>query len=172
MSTFSYRDFFFLDKHSSHSCAYAGRLCKSVCQLCRFPSSPVFLLPHWAAALPLRQLKLQSTTRVPRWGGGMGAHPKPSCLQTTSASASSHWSSHTVPHWPAWYTSTLPSYLEPPPDRRTGTNAAARARENEQPMTLSRRTLTMERKSWGTANQIKAGRYMGTSEQTDLLGVQ
>ncbi len=53
------------------------------------------------------------------------SYPNPSCLQTTSASLSSHWSSHTVPHCPAWYTSTLPSYADGPPERRTGTNTEA-----------------------------------------------
>ena len=43
----------------------------------------------------------------------------PSCRHTTSASTSSHPSSVTVPHAPAWKTSTRPSPAERPPARRT-----------------------------------------------------
>ena len=35
----------------------------------------------------------------------------PNCLQTESAAAWLNWRSHTVPHVPAWYTSTLPLEL-------------------------------------------------------------
>ncbi|KAG7252068.1 hypothetical protein CRUP_004310 [Coryphaenoides rupestris] len=51
-----------------------------------------------------------------QWGADRtGPYPKPSCLQTTSASLSSHWSSQTVPHLPLWNTSTRPSKSSSPP---------------------------------------------------------
>ena len=49
------------------------------------------------------------------------AGPKPNCRQATWASASVHWSSHTVPQIPLYSTSTLPSYMVTPPTRRMGT---------------------------------------------------
>lgn len=47
-------------------------------------------------------------------------YPKPSCLQTTSASLSSHWSSQIVPHLPVWNTSTRPSKSSSPPTSLRG----------------------------------------------------
>ena len=47
-------------------------------------------------------------------------HLSPSCRHTTSASLSSHWSSHMEPHCPAWKTSTVPSELDRPPTSRIG----------------------------------------------------
>lgn len=47
-------------------------------------------------------------------------YPKPSCLHTTSASLSSHWSSQIEPHLPAWNTSTRPSKSSSPPTSRRG----------------------------------------------------
>ena len=45
---------------------------------------------------------------------------KPSCLQTTLASAQSQSASHTLPHWPSKSTSTLPSLGVSPFASRTG----------------------------------------------------
>ena len=44
--------------------------------------------------------------------------PRLSCLHTTPASVLSHESSHTVPHFPFWHSSTLPSFEFDPPTRR------------------------------------------------------
>lgn len=52
-------------------------------------------------------------------------HLSPSCRHTTSASLSSHWSSHMEPHWPACKTSTVPSDLDRPPTNRIGSVTAA-----------------------------------------------
>lgn len=46
----------------------------------------------------------------------------PSCRQTTSASLSSHWSSHMEPQCPAWKTSTVPSVCVRPPMSLTGSS--------------------------------------------------
>lgn len=48
------------------------------------------------------------------------SYPNPNCLQTTSASISSHWSSQIVPHLPLWYTSTRPSKSSRPPTSLRG----------------------------------------------------
>lgn len=53
----------------------------------------------------------------------MPCHLSPSCRHTTSASLSSHWSSHMEPHWPAWKTSTVPSDPDWPPTSRIGSVA-------------------------------------------------
>ena len=42
------------------------------------------------------------------------AVPQSMALHTTSASLMSHSSSHTVPHWPSCWTSTLPEHLSVP----------------------------------------------------------
>lgn len=47
-------------------------------------------------------------------------HLSPSCRHTTSASLSSHWSSHIEPHCPAWKTSIVPSDFDRPPTSRMG----------------------------------------------------
>lgn len=52
--------------------------------------------------------------------GQYSSYPKPSCRHTTSASLSSHWSSQTEPHLPAWNTSTRPSKSSSPPTNRSG----------------------------------------------------
>lgn len=49
----------------------------------------------------------------------------PSCRHTTSASLSSHWSSHIEPHCPAWKTSTVPSDPDWPPTSRIGSATIA-----------------------------------------------
>ena len=48
----------------------------------------------------------------------VAAPVKPSCLHTMFASVMSQPSSHTVPHWLKWKTSTLPSEGTLPPTRR------------------------------------------------------
>lgn len=52
-------------------------------------------------------------------------HLSPSCRHTTSASLSSHWSSHMEPHCPAWKTSTVPSDPDRPPTSRIGSVTTA-----------------------------------------------
>lgn len=46
----------------------------------------------------------------------------PNILQTTVASKRSKLSAHTVPHWPLWYTSTLPPLPVELPAKRSSEN--------------------------------------------------
>jgi len=59
----------------------------------------------------------------PKWASPRAStgSPQSSSLHTTAASVISHSSSHTVPHWPLWRTSTLPAQRLWPPTNRTFT---------------------------------------------------
>lgn len=76
-----------------------------------------FFLSFWKTYLHCLTSKsaafMQTFTSAPNY-------LSPSCRQTTSASLSSHWSSHMEPHCPAWKTSTVPSVCVRPPTSLTG----------------------------------------------------
>lgn len=75
----------------------------------------------------LLQLLVDSATNsaVFVWVFSVDLHLSPSCRHTTSASLSSHWSSHMEPHCPAWKTSTVPSDTDSPPTSRIGSVTTA-----------------------------------------------
>ncbi len=80
----------------------------------------VWTLQCWAVRAGSVQRGLNVTTWCEDVKKLWSTYPSPSCLHTTSASLSSHWSSQTEPHLPAWNTSTRPSKSSSPPTNRSG----------------------------------------------------
>lgn len=76
--------------------------------------------------LQLRSSNWMGPVPCPKWAdaGADTAPPQPICLHTTWASFMFQESSHTVPHWLLWKTSTLPEQVFSPLTRRMSPSTA------------------------------------------------